>query len=450
MTRATAAATVAGMTAATTGVTTAATAAATRTPRGPVRGPAGKVKVYGKRLNTNENGKSAKFRVKLNRQPTDNVVIRIRISDLTEGALVTEKLVFTPENWNQFQTVQVFGMDDAEIDGDQRFRVRTSRARSDDAAFDRVKVKEHAGRQQRQRLRGPRPQHERPVPPGSSAKPAGRPAAKNAVQSSRIERRGEPRGAARLNGAPPRPPSRRRPAAPRHWTPAPAARTTRCSTATTAACSAASEPTTGHTIPRRMSRRPPPPGVGGRFRARGRSPDASGRTADMLPFHVAVPVRDLAAARAFYGGTAGTCPRAGSTPAIRAGGSTTTCSATSSWSTKPATAARATTAGANRPAGRNPVDGDAVPVPHCGAILEPDRVAGAGGPADGGGGRRSSIAPAGPVRRHAGGAADDVPAGPVRQRLGVQGVRGRRRPIIRPVTRSPTTRPRPGDENPAC
>lgn len=107
--------------------------------------PRGKVKVYGKRLNTNENGKSAKFRVKLNRQPTDNVVIRIRISDLTEGAIVTEKLVFTPENWNQLQTVRVFGMDDSEIDGAERFKVLTTRASSDDAAYDRVNVKDMRG-----------------------------------------------------------------------------------------------------------------------------------------------------------------------------------------------------------------------------------------------------------------------------------------------------------------
>ena len=98
-----------------------------------------------------------------------------------------------------------------------------------------------------------------------------------------------------------------------------------------------------------------------------------------LPFHVALPVRDLPAARAFYRGTLGLRegrvdpadpPRwvdfdlyghqfvihqvapAGNGQVrrgeVRGGGA----------------------AGADPIAGRNAVDGDAVPVPHCGAVLE--------------------------------------------------------------------------------
>ena len=82
-----------------------------------------------------------------------------------------------------------------------------------------------------------------------------------------------------------------------------------------------------------------------------------------LPFHVAVPVRDLAAARSFYGGTLG-CREGRVDPGepcrwvdfdlfghqfviheVPGGGD-------------------------DAVAGTNPVDGDAVPVPHCGAILE--------------------------------------------------------------------------------
>ena len=82
-----------------------------------------------------------------------------------------------------------------------------------------------------------------------------------------------------------------------------------------------------------------------------------------LPFHVAVPVRDLAAARAFYGGTLG----------LREG------------RVDPGTPCRWVDydmfghqfvvhelPDAGPAGGSNPVDGDAVPVPHCGAILEPD------------------------------------------------------------------------------
>ena len=81
-----------------------------------------------------------------------------------------------------------------------------------------------------------------------------------------------------------------------------------------------------------------------------------------LPFHVAVPVRDLAAARAFYGGLL-------ALPEGRV---------------DPGTPCRwvdydmfghqfviHAVPGGGPAGGENPVDGDAVPVPHCGAILEP-------------------------------------------------------------------------------
>ena len=102
----------------------------------------GKVQVRGGRMRTSEDGKSARFRVRLNKRPTDDVVIRLRVSDLTEGVLVTEKITFTARDWNRFRTVRVFGMDDTDIDGNQKFKVVTSRAVSSDEAFDRLNVKD--------------------------------------------------------------------------------------------------------------------------------------------------------------------------------------------------------------------------------------------------------------------------------------------------------------------
>ena len=78
----------------------------------------------------------------------------------------------------------------------------------------------------------------------------------------------------------------------------------------------------------------------------------------MTPFHLAIPVRDLAAARAFYGGVLG-CPEGRSSTDwvdFDFFGHQLVCHAVSG-------------DGAGRPA-HNPVDGHDVPVPHFGMVLE--------------------------------------------------------------------------------
>jgi len=78
----------------------------------------------------------------------------------------------------------------------------------------------------------------------------------------------------------------------------------------------------------------------------------------MTPFHLAIPVRDLASARAFYGGVLG-CPEGRSSNDwvdFDFFGHQLVCHAVSG-------------DGAGRPA-HNPVDGDDVPVPHFGMVLE--------------------------------------------------------------------------------
>lgn len=78
----------------------------------------------------------------------------------------------------------------------------------------------------------------------------------------------------------------------------------------------------------------------------------------MTPFHLAIPVRDLAAARAFYGGVLG-CPEGRSSTDwvdFDFFGHQLVCHAVAS-------------DGAGRPA-HNPVDGHDVPVPHFGMVLE--------------------------------------------------------------------------------
>jgi len=78
----------------------------------------------------------------------------------------------------------------------------------------------------------------------------------------------------------------------------------------------------------------------------------------MTPFHLAIPVRDLASARAFYGGVLG-CPEGRSSTDwvdFDFFGHQLVCHAVSG-------------DGAGRPA-HNPVDGHDVPVPHFGMVLE--------------------------------------------------------------------------------
>jgi extradiol dioxygenase family protein len=78
----------------------------------------------------------------------------------------------------------------------------------------------------------------------------------------------------------------------------------------------------------------------------------------MTPFHLAIPVRDLVSARAFYGGVLG-CPEGRSSTDwvdFDFFGHQLVCHAVSG-------------DGAGRPA-LNPVDGHDVPVPHFGMVLE--------------------------------------------------------------------------------
>nr|WP_319400952.1 Ig-like domain-containing protein [uncultured Carboxylicivirga sp.] len=67
---------------------------------------------------TSEDKTTDSFTVKLDSQPTSNVVINITGVDASEGSLDKTQLTFTSENWNTAQTVTVTGVDDNLVDGD--------------------------------------------------------------------------------------------------------------------------------------------------------------------------------------------------------------------------------------------------------------------------------------------------------------------------------------------
>ena len=86
-------------------------------------------------LVTDESGKTATMRVRLNLQPTANVVIRLAVSNIAEASLSTTRLTFTPANWSTFQSVTVTGLNDNVVDGNKAYLVRVLPAISTDKRF---------------------------------------------------------------------------------------------------------------------------------------------------------------------------------------------------------------------------------------------------------------------------------------------------------------------------
>ncbi len=73
--------------------------------------------------NTNEEGGSASFTVRLNSEPIEDVTINVSSHDEGEGTVDLSSLTFTAGNWNIDQTVVVSGVDDPYADGDQVFNI---------------------------------------------------------------------------------------------------------------------------------------------------------------------------------------------------------------------------------------------------------------------------------------------------------------------------------------
>ena len=82
-----------------------------------------------------ENGGLGAFTVQLAAQPSQNVTFTLTSSDTSEGVLFGLPMTFTPTNWNQGQTVTVYGVDDSDVDGDQAFTIKSSKFTSNDGRF---------------------------------------------------------------------------------------------------------------------------------------------------------------------------------------------------------------------------------------------------------------------------------------------------------------------------
>lgn len=94
-------------------------------------------------LITNErigNEQSDSFSVRLTRRPDTNVVIDVLSSDIGEGVPDQNELVFTPQNFDQPQTVTVTGVNDDESDGDQAYEVTLTTTDQSDSAYRNLPV----------------------------------------------------------------------------------------------------------------------------------------------------------------------------------------------------------------------------------------------------------------------------------------------------------------------
>jgi hypothetical protein len=84
---------------------------------------------------TTEAGGQATFTIRLNSQPSSDVVIALSSSDDGEGTVAPSSLTFTAQNWNSTQLVTATGVDDSAADGSQVYRIVTADAQSSDPGY---------------------------------------------------------------------------------------------------------------------------------------------------------------------------------------------------------------------------------------------------------------------------------------------------------------------------
>lgn len=86
-------------------------------------------------LATGEDGTQSTFTVRLNTQPSAEVLITVSSSNLAEGIINQSTLTFNAANYATPQTVTVTGVDDALVDGDQAYSIVTAPAQSTDPNY---------------------------------------------------------------------------------------------------------------------------------------------------------------------------------------------------------------------------------------------------------------------------------------------------------------------------
>jgi VCBS repeat-containing protein len=89
-------------------------------------------------LVTSEDGDSDTFTITLTSQPTDQVSLPIFSSDLNEGTISQNTVLFQPIDWNTPQTITITGVDDHLDDGNMIYQVITGVSESNDGSYHRL------------------------------------------------------------------------------------------------------------------------------------------------------------------------------------------------------------------------------------------------------------------------------------------------------------------------
>ena len=85
---------------------------------------------------------NAVFNVTLSAAPTKNVIIPVKTNNTKAGTLSAESLEFTPDNWNNQQTVEITGATETLSETATKYTIEVGPSQSDDENFNQLKAVE--------------------------------------------------------------------------------------------------------------------------------------------------------------------------------------------------------------------------------------------------------------------------------------------------------------------
>lgn len=88
-----------------------------------------------------ESGESQQFKIRLKSAPVSSVILPFNNSDSTEAIVQPSFVLFDDTNWDQEQLIEVIGIGDNEIDGNQTLTVNTTGAFSKDQQYSGITFK---------------------------------------------------------------------------------------------------------------------------------------------------------------------------------------------------------------------------------------------------------------------------------------------------------------------
>lgn len=89
-------------------------------------------------LVTSESGLQGQVNLRLKSQPTADVTVPLSSANSGEGTVSPAALIFTPANWNNYQTATLSGVADGVVDGDQPWTMITGLTSSADISYNGI------------------------------------------------------------------------------------------------------------------------------------------------------------------------------------------------------------------------------------------------------------------------------------------------------------------------